>query len=254
MALIGLIAAMAEECRPLLRRVQSWEECHLDRFKGYRFRLEGRDYLLIQSGIGLERAGDAARALLTSANLQLLVSFGVAGAVKDGLNIGDVVSVRSVRLLEQGIPGPPERLAILSDSAQATIAWALARRGARLVMGTALTTPGSQIVHLEPPEIEYPLLEMETFTIAQAAAQYGVPLMALRGVSDNPRQPLPIDPEAVMDVNYQLQIGKLIRVLARRPAILLQFIRLRRNTALAAENAALAVISALGNNIGLQKG
>lgn len=251
---IGLIAAMTEECRPLLRRVQGWEACRLGLFKGYRFRLDGRDCLLVQSGIGLKHAGDAARALLTAASPQLLVSFGVAGAVKDGLNIGDVVSVRSASLLEQGLPGPLVRLAILSDSARGAVAEALTRRRARLVWGTALTTHGSQIVQMEPPEMENPVLEMETAAIVQAAAEYDVPLIALRGVSDNPREPLPIAPHAVMDENNHLRVGKLIGVLARHPEILFQFSRLRRNTVMAAENVAIAVIAALSNNIGPHKG
>jgi adenosylhomocysteine nucleosidase len=245
---IGLIVAMTEECHSLLRRVQGWEKCYLGLLRGYRFRLGDRDCLLIQSGIGLKRAGDAARALIEKASPQLLISFGVAGAVEDGLNIGDVVSVRSAALLEQGIPGLPVSLATLSDPAHRAIGDVLQRRGARLVFGTALTTRGSQIVRKEPSEMENPVLEMETFAIARAAAEYGVPLMALRGVSDNPKEPLPIDPDVVMDENSRLRLGKLIGVLLRHPKITLQFSRLRRNTAVAAENAAIAVIAALNND------
>jgi adenosylhomocysteine nucleosidase len=245
---------MTEECRPILRRVQGWKMCRLGRFPGYRFRLDGRDCLLVQSGIGLKRAGDAARALLAAASPKLLVSFGVAGAVKDGLNIGDVVFVRSVSLLEKGILGLTMHLTTFPDSAQEAIAEALERGGARLVWGTALTTRGSQFVHLESPETENPVIEMETAAIAQAAVDYEVPLLGLRGVSDNPREPLPIDPDAVMNENYQLRVGKLIQVLARHPGIAFQFSRLHRNTAIAAENAAIAVITALNNNIGPRKG
>jgi len=245
---------MTEECRPLLRRVQGWEVCRVGLFSGFRFRIDGRDCLLVQSGIGLNHAGDAARALLAVARPQLLVSFGVAGAVKDGLNIGDVVSVRSASLLELGIPGPLMCLATLSDPTEGTVAKALQLRAARLVWGTALTTRGSQKVQIEPNEMENPVLEMETAAIAQAAAEYGVPLMALRGVSDNPREPLLIDPDVLMDEKNHLRVGNLIRVLARHPELLFQFSRLRRNTAMAAENAAIAVIASLSNNIGPHKG
>lgn len=251
---IGLIVAMTEECHPLLRRVKGWEVCRIGYFNGYRFWLDGRDCLLVQSGIGLKRAGDAARALMAVASPQLLVSFGVAGAVKDGLNIGDVVSVRSAVLLEQGIPGPRMHLATLSSSAQRTVTEALKPHRARLVLGTALTTRGSQIVQLDPSEMENPVLEMETTAIAQAAAEYVVPLIALRGVSDNPKEPLPIDPDAVMDENYRLRVGKLIQIIIRHPEIAFQFNRLRRNTAIAAENVAIAVIAALSNDAVIQAG
>jgi len=44
---------------------------------------------------------------LAALHPQLLVSFGVAGAVKNDLHIGDVVSVHSATLLEHGVPGSP---------------------------------------------------------------------------------------------------------------------------------------------------
>jgi adenosylhomocysteine nucleosidase len=252
---IGLIAAMPEECRPLLRRVAGWQACRVGRFSGYRFRLRERDCLLVRSGIGLQRAGEAARALLAEARLSLLVSFGVAGAVRDGLQIGDVVAIGSASLLDgRGRPGPFVDLARWSGPAQAAAAetLALAGGGARLVWGTALTTPGAQAVQAEALAMENPLLEMETTAIAQAAAEYNVPLMGLRGVSDNPAQPLPIDPGAVLDEDYHLRAGRLIGILARRPGIVLQLGQLRRNTTLAAENAAAAVMAALGSEESLK--
>ncbi len=178
---------------------------------------------------------------------RLLVSFGVAGAVHTGLQIGDVVSVGSVALLERGNPGPITPLTALSGAAHAAVEAVLQAAGSRLVIGSALTTPGSQVVKQELSDMVNPVLEMETAAIAQAAAENGVPLIGLRGISDTPEQPLPVDPDKVMDENYHLQIGKLAAVLLRRPAILLQANRMRRNTALAAENTAMAVIAMLNS-------
>jgi adenosylhomocysteine nucleosidase len=239
---------MTEECRPLLRRLHGWEKCRVGAFPGFRFNLEGGECLLVQSGIGLTRAGDASRALITAAHPSLLVSFGVAGALKDGLHIGDVVALRSAALLDQGLPGPAAPLATLSPAALAAAAQALQSHGARLLPGAAFTTRGSQTVRFEPPEPENPLLEMETAAIAQAAAEFTIPLLALRGVSDNPQQPLPIDPAAVIDANYRLRLGKLIRLLARHPGILFRAARFNRSAALAAENVAIAVLAALSQD------
>ena len=246
--MIGLIAAMPEERRPLLRRLHGWEKCRVGSFPGWRFNLAGRDCLLVQSGIGLTRAGDAARALITAAHPSLLVSFGVAGALKDGLRIGDVVALRSAALLDLDLPASAALLATLSPASLDAAAHALQPHGAQLRSGAAFTTRGSQTVQFEPPEPENPLLEMETAAIAQAAAASTIPLLALRGVSDNPQHPLPIDPAMVMDDNYHLLPGKLIQLLVRHPGILFQAGRFSRSTALAAENAAIAVIAALSQD------
>jgi adenosylhomocysteine nucleosidase len=241
-----LIAAMNEECRPLLRRVQGWEKCRVGAFPGFRFRLAGRDCLLVQSGIGQERAGAATRALVAALQLHRLVSFGVAGALQSGLQIGDVVSVRSVMRLEHGLAGPMTPLATLSGAAQAAVDKVLQSAGKRLILGSALTTHGSQVIKSDLSEMENPVLEMETAAIALAALENGVPLMALRGISDNPEEPLPVDPDSVMDENYRLQVGKLLSALIRRPEIIFKARRMRRNSAMAAENTAMAVIAAIG--------
>jgi adenosylhomocysteine nucleosidase len=144
METIGFIAAMPQEISPLLRRVGKWEHIRLGAFSGYRFRLLDSNCLLIKSGIGLRRAVDATRALLATTTLQLLVSFGVAGAVQADLQIGDVVIARSVYLLDQGIPSQPQSLAILSEAARQAATQSLQPRGAGLVTGTAITTRGSQ--------------------------------------------------------------------------------------------------------------
>ncbi len=236
---------MAEECRPLLRNVQGVEACRLGKFPGYCFTLGGRDCLLVQSGMGMKHAANAAHTLLAEVNPQMLVSFGIAGAVENNLQIGDVVAIGSVFLLEGGNPGQPARLATFSQEAQEAITRALQPSGARLVWGSALTTRDSQVIKMDLPEMENPVLEMETAAIAQAAAQQDVPLLALRAISDNPAAPLPINPDAVMDENYRLRIGKMIRILILHPKILLRVGRMQRNSALAAENAALAVRAAL---------
>jgi nucleoside phosphorylase len=149
-------------------------------------------------------------------------------------------------LLDQGIAGQPVCLAEWSAPAGQAIAEALQPRRVQLVMGTALTTPGSQIIQEQQPGFENSVLEMETSAIARVAAQYAVPLLALRGISDNPQEPLPVDPATIMDENYHIQVGKLLLALIRRPSILFQGRRMQRNTAIAAENAAIAVIAALG--------
>lgn len=242
---IGMIAAMPQESGALLRRIGEWERTMFGPFRGYRFRLFDRNCLLVQSGMGIRRAMDATHALLKATSPQFLVSFGVAGAVKDDLQIGDVVVARYTCLLDKGIPSRFQRLAPLSDAAQQAAAHALQVRGARLVSGTAITTRGSQVVQLQPETMAYPVLEMETAGIARVAAEQGIPLLALRAVSDGPQAPIPFDLEVVIDEESNLQIGELIKMVLRHPRIILLSIRLSQNVERAAKNAAIALVAAL---------
>jgi adenosylhomocysteine nucleosidase len=246
--LIGLIAATPQESRALLQQLLIWEVNRLGAFPGFCFRLGEQDCLLVESGVGLERAGEATRALLAQGP-EMLIAFGVAGAAQAGLEIGDVVVARHTCQLEQGAVGPMTPLADLTDEARRTVETVLqahAARGARLVDGVAVTTRGEQVILTRPDELQNPVLEMETYAIATAAAQAGIPLLVLRGISDNPDEPIPINPAAVLDEEYHFKIGKLLATLLRRPYILPELRRFQRNTILAAEHTALAVLAVLG--------
>ena len=245
METIGMIAAMPQENKALLRRVRGWKRLALGTFHGYRFQRPGWDCVLVQSGIGLKRAMDATRALLVTTNPQFLICFGIAGAVNDDLQIGDVVVADHTCLLEKGVPGQFQPLARLSDMAWRAAAQALQQRGARLLSGTSITTRGSQADQLQVKDRTNPVLEMETFGIAQVAAEKGIPLISLRSISDGPQSPIPFDLDGMMDKQYNFRIGKMLAAVLRQPQILLQSRQLIQNSGKAADHAAIALLAAI---------
>ena len=245
METIGIIAAMSQERDAILRFIEVSDRRTLGPFRYDRFRLSDRDCWLLTSGMGPERAAQAARTLIESIHPGLLVSVGVAGGVNADLEIGDVVTSRKTCRLDKGLPGPFQPLAILSEAAWQASALALQAGGARLVTGTALTTRGSQFIQPQLEELTNPVLEMETAGIAQVSAQQSVPLLSLRAISDGPLAPIPFDLETVMDEQYNLRNGKIIRTILSHPQTIPQFLQMGRNTSKAANNAAIALIAAL---------
>jgi adenosylhomocysteine nucleosidase len=242
---IGIIAALPQERDALLRFIEERERSVLGPFRCQRFRLLDRDCVLVTSGMGLKRAAQAARTLIEVIRPQLLVSVGVAGAVNADLEIGDVVASRSTGRLDLVSPGSFQPLAQLSEAAWQAAAQALQLRQAHLVSGTAVCTHGSQYVAPQPEQLTNPVLEMETWGIAQVAAEQAMPLLSLRAISDGPRAPIPFNLEAVMDEEYNLRIGEIIKTALSHPRKLPQLVQMGRNTTKAAENAALALIAAL---------
>lgn len=245
METIGLIAAMTQESEAVLRLIGGATRIGLGSFRGARFRLMDRDCLLVTSGMGPERAADGARALLAAASLQALLSFGIAGAVSEDLQIGDVVVARNTCLLDRGLPGALRPLASLSQAAWDAAAGALQPDGARLLAGTAITTRGSQLVLRTPEQMTSPVLEMETMGIAGVADEAGVPLVSIRSVSDGPQSPIPFDLEALLDEKYNFRVGKMMLAVLRRPQIILQSRQMMQNSRKAADHAARALVAAL---------
>jgi len=238
METIGLIAAMRQESQALLRLVPETKRLRLGGFEAAEFSRADRYCLLVTSGMGFERAGQAAGEL-AARGAGLLISFGIAGAAEDELRIGDVVVAQ--KCFWQDLEGPSRPLATLSADA-----WDAAGRGleGRLLTGTAITTRGAQL-HFPASAVDHPILEMETFGAAGAAGQAGVPLLSIRSISDGPAEPIPLDLEAVLDEHYRYRLGGLLAQVLRHPGILLRSGALTRNSALAARQAARAVLAVL---------
>jgi adenosylhomocysteine nucleosidase len=246
METIGIIAAMPQESAAVLRLVQGSKRSALGRFRCWRFRLVERDCWLVTSGIGIDRAAEATRALVEASRPQLLASVGTAGAVNSGLEIGDVVNAKNTCLLDMGMqPIQFRPLAMLSNAAREAAVLALQSRRAHLFPGTAVTTRGYQYVKDQPDEMINPVLEMETDGIVRVAAEYGISLLSLRSISDGPAAPIPLDPAEVMDEQYNLRIGGIIKAVLRHPQMVTPFLQMGRYTNLAARNAAIALIAAL---------
>jgi adenosylhomocysteine nucleosidase len=242
---IGLIAAMSQESDALLRFIPKREAYTLGSFRAVRFQLADRSCVLATSGMGIEHAADCVRRLVATAHPQLLLSFGIAGAVNTDLNIGDVVVSSSNCTWGSGSPGPLLPLALFSKQAWEAAVQALLPEGARLAAGTAITTRGSQVMPGTVASLANPILEMETAGIAQAAIAAGIPLLSIRSISDGPKAPIPLDLEAIMDEQYALRIGKILGMVIRNPRLISQLQPMMQNSAKAARCCALAVLAAL---------
>jgi nucleoside phosphorylase len=146
---------------------------------------------------------------------------------------------------ERGALSPFQHIASLSAESRTVVENALISHGARLIPGLAITTRGTQLNAQQFPELSNPILEMETSGILEAAKESGVPLIVLRSVSDGPKARVPFDLEKVMDDNYIFRPSKLLLDVLLHPRILFLSVRMIRNSRIAADQAAIAVMTVL---------
>jgi adenosylhomocysteine nucleosidase len=247
----GMIVAMRQEIAPLLKRVGTYTRESLGGRPAYRFTLPSGECLLAFCGVGLQRARATAQALIEAEHPGLLVSFGVAGGVQEDLQVADVVVAQSAALLDVNVATQLLTLFQPSQRALAAVSRVVAESGAALYAGTTITTRGSQAVRMDGTPIEHPVLEMETHGVAQAAARAGVPLLAVRALSDSVREPLPFNLSDFTDNEFNLHASKFLAYILRHPGALPRLLRLQANTKRAAENAAAAVLAILEDVHGL---
>ena len=240
---IGLIAAMPEEVAPLISRVGPVKQEKLAGFPLYRFTCGGKDVVLIESGIGAQRADQAIRALLGATTPDVILNFGFGGSALPGPNVGDIVLADRFLVYKERLLTDQEGLSpALTDELATRLELQCRGMNYRVYRGTFVTSAeiiGKQILSgLLPVTATTPVLEMETAAVAKVAWARKVPLIAVRAISDWAEEELDFSIADFTDREMRISVWKVLWTIARKPRIIPQLVRLGNNSRLAGENLA----------------
>lgn len=207
-----LLFAMKREAEPLIARLQhAW----LEEFRTFALLRSvpdpadvivptADDVIFDFTGIGRAAARRTTLRLLERFRPGRVIAAGYCGALVPELNVGDVVESPHILTAERLI-GDPAKKALLA-----------AETGARAV-------------------------DMESAAIAEVCAERGLPFTAIRAVSDT--RDTALSPQLVRLLSGgEISIAKACFALLRKPSLLREFLRLRRDTKLASENLAAALL------------
>ena len=89
--MIGIIASMEEELNYIK---ESMTDAQIKNIKGTEYvvgKLHGKDTVVVRCFTGKVYMALTAQKLIDNFDLDLIINCGVAGGLKDGMNIGDVV-------------------------------------------------------------------------------------------------------------------------------------------------------------------
>jgi adenosylhomocysteine nucleosidase len=250
METIGLIAAMPEEIRPLLRRVGPVKRERRGGFTIYRFTGAGKEVILIESGIGAERAARATRALIDAAAPGIILNVGFGGAVLPGPSVGDIVVADRLLFFRERLFSEQRGLApALSQGLTTALERICTGKGFRSHRGTFVTTGeiiGKRLLAgLLPAGAINPVLEMESAAVARVAHGRSISFAAIRAISDVADEELGFSIGDFTDKEMRIRTWKVLWTLARKPGILPQLLRLGMNSRRAGENLALAVLAVI---------
>ncbi len=195
--------AMPDEAAPFLARADAVADpVTVGGAEHHVLTVGGQDVLLVRGGIGLSNAASAASAALVlvaaarGGQAPALVSAGSAGGVQAGVHVGDVVvgtehvytgaDARAFGYALGQVPGMPA--AYRGDPAMRGAA--LGADAGDLTVRTGQMLSGDAFVDatlVGPVREQFPgglSTDMESTALAQVAHVYGVPFLAVRGISD----------------------------------------------------------------------
>lgn len=184
--MLGLLGALNSETAFIRRRmtidaVKTAASCHIVQGT-YR----GTPIVLATTGMGKQRAEAAARFVLDTYPLSLVLSLGFAGALTDELSLGDVV----LGVRWHATQGEDDRFQpIVPDAHIRGLAeQALARAGVEFTSAEGVTVPDLLCDPAEKTALAERtgahIADMESTWIAAVAAARGVPFLSIRAISD----------------------------------------------------------------------
>jgi len=188
-SLVLLVVALGAERRAICGALEARHTERLGDRPAIRGRLAGREVLLVQAGIGRDRAREALVAASRTFDVRAVWSLGFAGGLTESLRSGDLVYPTAI-LEDREHP----RMAA-GGTTHAAVCAALCRAalriesGALITLGAALHTPEEKrAIARQSGAVA---VEMEAAGVVHVAQDLGIPCAALKVIVDAVDDPLP---------------------------------------------------------------
>ncbi len=249
--MIALIAAMTLEAAPVVRRMSVQRREEHGGAQAVVGTLAGAEVALLTSGTGKEAAAYAARWALDAFTPKAMLCFGLAGGLRPEAQPSDLVFCSSVIAAANGATGracaADVRLLVRAEDVAA-------QRRLRYVTGPCVTV--SEVVTRPGDKArlgaahQADAVEMESWWIAEAAAQKNVPFLAVRAISDSVDFRLPDTVSSLGDAHGNARPLAVMAYLLTHPHHVPLLWRLRRHHLRATQNLA-SFLEALAPQVAL---
>ena len=93
---LGIVVAMEEEKEAILNDLENLEIKEINDLRFYKGKINKKECIIVQSGVGKVNAARTTQILLDNFKVDMVINVGVAGAVNNSLEIGDVVIAKEV--------------------------------------------------------------------------------------------------------------------------------------------------------------
>lgn len=239
---ILILHALPQEIGPLVRFLRA-PPTQRSPYRIYEAAYRSSRLVLVETGMGGQAATKAFLHQTQIDRPDIVISAGFGGALYRNLSVGEVVIAGSSMLCTP--EGAKNSLEIPDLPGLLPLPEGL-RRGSVITLHEGMQK--RMVREVVSPVLPYPVCDMETFYLADAAARLEVPFIGIRSVSDGARTEIPLAFFNVCDPSGAYRAKRAISVFYRRPFLIPKAIQLAFNGKVAARqlsNAVLAVLDAL---------
>ena len=231
--MLALLGALREEITGLQRHMVLEEASMQEDCRVFRGRYKNKAIVLVQTGIGKERAETATKFILEHYPVTTMISLGFAGALTEGLKIGDIILCSTIYCGNGQINRGPWQESLRSDTSLVSLA--SQGRGvttAGLYRGSSVTVaePASSSKAKQDLSKAFPaeVVDMESYWIARIASTRHIPFIAIRAISDTMQDSL-LSFDQILDSSGKWCWNKAIPHFVSHPQHLIKLFTIYKN-------------------------
>ncbi len=198
--MLGIIGAMDEEVNKLKEVMENVEICSKASMDFYKGIMNGKDVVVVRSGIGKVNAGICTQILVDLYSVDAVINTGIAGSLNPSIDIGDIVlstdtvqhdmdatgfgyALGVIPRMETSVFKADERLRKLAKEACVRVNRDVKIFEGRVVSGDQFVSDKAKKEYISD-NFDGFCTEMEGAAIAQAAYLNNIPFLIIRAISD----------------------------------------------------------------------
>jgi nucleoside phosphorylase len=209
--MITVTFALPAESSEFLRLLGNRSRVHRDSISIVRGTIGDRTIEVLHTGVGEKICIERIANFLQDQQFDLLISAGFAGSLNHDLQVNDILVAKNFSTVD--LKHMQSSLSNVSINA------------AKMLTVPALIDSSEERERMAR-ESGASAVDMETEFIARACATHGIPLLALRVITDTPTQPFPAPPRVLFDIQQQrTHITALAKFFLLNPSRLANLIR-----------------------------
>ena len=235
---IAILGAVTEEIAGIKREINISDRVRLDKSEAWFGKWQGRNIVLVRTGVGRKRAQNATQQVIDKFNPEVIISMGYAGALTEVLNVGDLFVANTILSPESDSNSfemdDPKNLKWLELAKKTP-----PPENVKLKIGRLITV--DMVVHTPKAKKELgsrfraEAVEMETLEIALLARVNKIAFISIRGISDAVNHEL-IDCSSFLGSDGELSKLRAGWYVLTHPKSLKNAFSLRSNTQIATQN------------------
>jgi len=229
--MLAMVAAIKEETRGIKNRMNIIRTVERDGFRLFEGFFKSKEILLVQTGIGQEKAEKAVNFILEQYPVSTLISFGFAGALTAESKIGDICVCSKICCDDSSIREYCSDISLLSLCLKQETNSKMRLREAKIVtVNRPVCETETRLSLGEASHCD--IVDMESYRIATIASRKQIPFISIRAISDTVGEKLPPF-DAMINANGKWRWEKIIPYFIFHPG---QIPGLYRNFRLSGDN------------------